>query len=65
MKVIIHQAGKREMEVAGGKKLADLARELNINLEAHLVVRGGSILTRDAFIGDEDVIEVFPAISGG
>ncbi|GFN23593.1 MoaD/ThiS family protein [Thermanaeromonas sp. C210] len=65
MKVIIHQAGRRELEVPGGKKLADIARELNINLEAHLVVRGGSILTRDAFIEDEDVIEIFPAISGG
>ncbi|MGI9953435.1 MoaD/ThiS family protein [Moorellaceae bacterium AZ2] len=65
MKVIIHQPRRQELEVAGGRKLADIAQELNINLEAHLIVRKGSILTRDTFIEDEDVIEIFPAISGG
>lgn len=65
MKVILHQPERQEVEVAGGKKLAEIAKELNINLEAHLVVRDNTILTRDEFLKDSDVIEIFPAVSGG
>lgn len=65
MKVILHQPERQEVEVAGGKKLAEIAKELNINLEAHLVVRDNTILTRDEFLKDGDVIEIFPAVSGG
>jgi len=65
MKVIIHQPRRQELEIPGGKKLVEIAKELNINLEAHLVVRNNTILTRDEFIKDSDVIEIFPAVSGG
>jgi sulfur carrier protein len=53
------------MELAGNKKLADLARELNLNPEAYLFVRGDTILTRDEWIKDTDTVEVYPVISGG
>lgn len=65
MKVILHRPQRKEIEIPGGRKLAEIARELNINLESHLVVRGSTILTRDEFIRDDEVIEVFPAVSGG
>lgn len=65
MKVILHQPTRREMEIAGGKKLAEVAKELNLNLEACLVVRDNTILTRDELVKDTDVIEIFPAVSGG
>lgn len=65
MKVILHQPRRQELEIAGGKKLVEIAKELNINLEAHLVVRDNAILTRDEFIKDDDVIEIFPVVSGG
>ncbi|MGB9662533.1 MAG: sulfur carrier protein ThiS [Moorellaceae bacterium] len=65
MKVILHQPARREMEIAGGKKLAEVAKELNLNLEACLVVRDNTILTRDELVKDTDVIEIFPAVSGG
>lgn len=65
MKVILHQPQRQELEITGGKKLAEIAKELHINLEAHLVVRDNTILTRDEFITDSDVIEIFPAVSGG
>jgi len=65
MKVILHRPQRKEIEIPGGRKLAEIARELNINLESHLVVRDNNILTRDEFIQDDEVIEVFPAVSGG
>jgi len=65
MKVILHQPRRQELEIPGDRKLAEIARELNLNLEAHLVVRENTILTRDEFIKDDDVIEVFPVVSGG
>ncbi|MDK2925642.1 MAG: sulfur carrier protein [Bacillota bacterium] len=65
MKVILHQPQRREIEITGGKRLAEIAKELDINLEAHLVVRDSTILTRDEFVQDSDVIEIFPAVSGG
>ncbi|MDK2882674.1 MAG: sulfur carrier protein [Bacillota bacterium] len=65
MKVILHQPERQELEIKGGKKLAEIAKELNINLEAYLVVRDNTILTRDEFLRDGDVIEIFPAVSGG
>lgn len=65
MKVILHQPQRQELEIKGGKKLAEVAKELDINLESHIVVRDNTILTRDELLKDGDVIEVFPAISGG
>ncbi|SMB98112.1 sulfur carrier protein [Thermanaeromonas toyohensis ToBE] len=65
MKVILHRPQRKEIEIPGGRKLIEIARELNINLESHLVVRNNTILTRDEFIRDDEVIEVFPAVSGG
>jgi sulfur carrier protein len=65
MKVIFHVPNRREIEVPGRKRVADLAKELNLNLEAHLVVRDNAILTRDEILEDDDTIEVFPVVSGG
>ncbi|MGB9887704.1 MAG: MoaD/ThiS family protein [Moorellales bacterium] len=64
MKVIFHLP-RKEMEVPGNKKLADLAKELNLNLEAYLFVRNEAILTRDEWIRDTDTVEIYPVISGG
>lgn len=65
MKVILRGPERREIEVAGGRALSQIARDLNLNPEAHIFVRDKTILTRDEFVNDSDVIEVFPAISGG
>ena len=65
MKVVFRIPKRREVEVQGRRRVSDLARELGFNLESHLVIRGDSLLTRDAVVEDTDVIEVRPAISGG
>ena len=65
MKVIIRQPRRRELDVAGNRQLKDVLRDLDLNPEAIIVVHGSDLLTRDAYVRDEDTIEVISAISGG
>ena len=65
MKVVIRQPKRRETEVAGNRQLRDVLKELRINPEATIVVLGETLLTSDAFVREEDTIEVISAISGG
>jgi len=55
----------REWTVPAGKQVRDLLRELNLNPEAVIVVRGDTLLTGDRIIGPGDEIEILPVISGG
>ncbi len=49
----------------GPKKAKDLLRELNLVVEAHLVIRGDELVTEDEMLYDQDRIEIRPVISGG
>jgi sulfur carrier protein len=40
-------------------------RELNLLIEAHLVIRGDELVTEDEMLADKDDIEIRPVISGG
>ena len=64
MKVILRYP-KREVEIAGRRRVTDLLKELEVLPETVLVIRGSELLTGDAVVGDEDVIELRPVISGG
>ncbi len=64
MKVILRYP-KREVEVAGKRRVKDLLKELDVIPETVLVIRGSDLLTADTVLGDEDVIELRPVISGG
>ncbi|MEK7446704.1 MAG: MoaD/ThiS family protein, partial [candidate division NC10 bacterium] len=64
MKVILRYP-KREVEIAGRRRVKDLLKELEVLPETVLVIRGSELLTGDAVVGDEDVIELRPVISGG
>ncbi|MDR5695077.1 MAG: MoaD/ThiS family protein, partial [Armatimonadota bacterium] len=64
MKVILHNP-RREVEIQGRRRVEELLRELGLNPEAFLVIRGDGLLTRDMEIGEEDVVEVRPVVSGG
>lgn len=55
----------RTVEVKGPKKAKDLLRELNLVIEAHLVIRGDELVTEDEMLYDKDRIEIRPVISGG
>ena len=55
----------RTVEIKGPKKVKDLLRELNLVVEAHLVIKGDDLVTEDEMLYDEDQIEIRPVISGG
>ena len=55
----------RSVEIKGPKKAKDLLRELNLVVEAHLVIRGDELVTEDEMLYDKDQIEIRPVISGG
>jgi sulfur carrier protein len=56
---------RREVEVAGNRRVKDVLRDLDIVPETVLVIRGDSLVTGDQVVGDDDVIELRPVMSGG
>lgn len=64
MKVILRQP-RREIEVEGVSKVADLFKQLDLVPESYLAIRDGELLTIDMPVGPDDVIELRPVISGG
>ena len=49
----------------GPLRVHRLLEKLDVNRESVLVVRGDTLVTGDALLEDDDVIEVRPVISGG
>ncbi|OLB06147.1 MAG: thiamine biosynthesis protein ThiS [Candidatus Rokuibacteriota bacterium] len=64
MKVILRNP-RREIEVAGGRRVKDVLRELHILPETVLVIRGDELITADQVVRDGDTIELRPVMSGG
>ena len=64
MKVILRNP-RREIEVSGKRRVKELLLELDIPAGTVLVIRGDELLTGDTVVGDEDVLEVRPVMSGG
>ncbi len=56
---------RREVEVAAGQRVKDVLRELDIVPETVLVIRGDTLVTGDQVVGDGDVLELRPVMSGG
>lgn len=55
----------RTIEIKGPKKAKDLFKELNLVVEAHLIIRGDELVTEDEMLHDQDQVEIRPVISGG
>lgn len=55
----------RQVEVKGPKRVKELLRDLNLVVEAHLVIRGDDLVTEDEMLKDDDAVEIRPVISGG
>ena len=55
----------RTVDIKGPKRAKDVLRELNLVVEAHLVIRGEELVTEDEMLYDKDQIEIRPVISGG
>ena len=64
MRVLLRNP-RRELEVDGPLSIAKLLRQLDLNRESVLVVRGDTLVPGDAVLADDDVIEIRPVISGG
>ncbi len=64
MKVILRNP-RREIELGGKRRVKDLLRELDILPSTVLVIRGNELLTSDAVVGEDDILEVRPVMSGG
>jgi sulfur carrier protein len=64
MKVILRNP-RKEIEVGGKRRVKDLLADLDILPSTVLVIRGSELLTGDAVVGDDDVVEVRPVMSGG
>ena len=65
MKVILRHPQLRELQTTGVHTVHDLVRELGLNPETVLVIRGQELLTRDVRLAEDDTVEVRSAISGG
>jgi sulfur carrier protein len=55
---------KREVEVAGNRRVKDVLRELEILPETVLVIRGDELITADKDASDTETIELRPVMSG-
>ena len=64
MKVILRNP-RREIDVEGRRRVKELLGELGILPSTVLVIRDDELLTSDAVVGGDDVLEVRPVMSGG
>lgn len=64
MKVVLRNP-RREVEVAGNRRVKDVLRELDILPETVLVIRGDDLITADQQVHEGDTIELRPVMSGG
>jgi len=64
VKVILRNP-RREVQVDGKRRVKELLAELDILPSTVLVIRDNELLTSDAMVGGDDVLEVRPVMSGG
>lgn len=65
MKVIIRNPKRMERQVQGRRRVEELMRDLGLNPEVYIAIRGKELLTRDQVVADEDTVEFLSAVSGG
>jgi len=56
---------RRELELDGPISVLALLRQLDLNRESVLVIRGDTLVPGDSVLADVDVVEIRPVISGG
>jgi sulfur carrier protein len=64
MRVILRNP-RREVQVAGGRRVKEILRELDVVPESVLVIRGDTLITLDQVVGDDETLELRPVMSGG
>ena len=56
---------RREVEIAGGRRVKDVLKDLAVVPESVIVIRGDTLITADQLVEDTDTIELRPVMSGG
>jgi sulfur carrier protein len=64
VKVVLRNP-RRELDVEGPLRVHALLQRLDLNRESVLVIRGDTLVPGDDLLGDQDVVEIRPVISGG
>jgi sulfur carrier protein len=64
VKVVLRNP-KRELDVDAPPNVDELLRRLDVVPESVLVIRNDELVTRDARLRDDDVVEIRPVVSGG
>jgi sulfur carrier protein len=64
VKVVLRNP-RRELEVRGPVRVERLLQELELNRESVIVIRGDTLVTGDATLADDDLVEIRPVTSGG
>jgi len=64
VKVILRNP-RREVDVAGNRRVKEILRELAIVPETVLVICGDPLVTADHIVRDDETIELRPVMSGG
>lgn len=65
MTTVVLRNPRREVSVAGGRRVKEILRELDVVPETVLVIRDDDLLTGDQVVADGDTIELRPVMSGG
>ncbi len=56
---------RRELSFDGPMRVHALLARLEVHRDTVLVIRGDTLVPGDALLGDDDVVEIRPVISGG
>jgi sulfur carrier protein len=64
MKVVLRNP-RRELEVPAPRTVEQLLQRLEVVPESVLVIRNDTLVTRDAALDEQDVVEIRPVVSGG
>lgn len=56
---------RRELDVDAPRQVKVILRDLGIDPDTVLVIRGEELLTREEIVKTGDVVEIRPVISGG
>ena len=65
MTTVVLRNPRREVQVAGGRRVKDILRELDVLPETVLVIRGDDLITADQLVRDGETLELRPVMSGG
>jgi sulfur carrier protein len=56
---------RREIDIDGPRTVNALLERLDLNREAHLVIRNGTLVPGDERLAADDEVEIRPVVSGG